>query len=376
MYLRTITFLVFLSFATLVVAEETKMQFTLTPYSCGGNASHCLPYVDAEGIITKNTPNDFEEFLKKNIDEEFNRIIFLESNGGNLLASIELAFLIRKHEFDTEVLGKCYSACTYAFLGGKSRKMNEDAMLGVHRFYASDNIGDDKTQHMTAVLSILLDKMEVNRQMLDIASLTDSNKMTKITRGKAIKLNIVNTVPTLSDWELKARNDGTIYTCSQSKENNRGAKGRLCFSISRNPKTVTAEFSFTINQEFRSSKELRETYDAHNDNEISINLHLNSNNFLEQFNLIPDDLHADKLPLEFEGNSIFSKKHSPWELTNKNTFTTKFTITENFIMKLLKEREFEFSGNFSRYAVDVEPKIKFSTKNLGINLLAINKQAN
>lgn len=343
-HIKALILLLFLLSPSLVVAEEVTMKFSLTPTACDGNASYCLPYVDAEGLITSETPKDFKDFLNKNKGEEFNRIIFLESSGGSLVAGMDLAFLIRKHEFDTTILGECYSACTYAFIGGKSREMNEDAKLGVHRFYANRNIGDDKTQQMTAVLSRFLDEMSVSRKMLDIASLTDSSKLTNITRKQAIKLNIVNTVPTLSEWELMAQDNGSIFTCSYSKEHNRDSKAYLCL-FNENSR-IKAIYTFSINQKFRSPEELKRIYESHNKNSYVL-LHL--------------------------ANGSIDLKHSKWKQKDESTFYTSFILENQVAMKILEEKEFELSGDFANFAADIEPKILFTTSRLRQNLLALFK---
>jgi hypothetical protein len=335
-----------LIFSDFLIAENKKeMVFSLSEPACNGNASYCLPFIDAIGIITKDTPSKLEEFINKNKDEEFNRIIFLESDGGSLIAGIELAYMIKKYEFSTSISNKCYSACAYAFTGGKSREMDEKSKLGVHRFYATKNIGDEKTQHLTVILSKFLDSMGVNRKMLDIASITDSKKMTNINRELAIQLNIVNTVPIFSNWRLEVDDDSTVFTCTISIHKSKKAMGSVCFFYNKSIKKLTGKFIYSIKQKFRNKNELKEIYNSHTDREISFNL---------------NDDYVDL-------------KHRGWRFEKKNTFSTEFIVPEKLTLKLMKEKEFEISGNFSNFAVDVEPKIKFTTKEFGESILAVIK---
>lgn len=338
-------YLLLMIFTYAVEANSKSMDFVVSEPVCDGNAFYCLPYVDAKGVITPNTPAKFLEFIRKNKDEEFNKEIIFESNGGNLTASIELAYLIKENEYSTTVLGKCYSACAYAFLGGKKREINESAELGVHRFYSQKNLGDDNTQQMTAVLSGFLDTMKVDRKMLDIASLTDSKAMTLINRKKAIELNIINTVPKYSDWELKAGENGSVYMCSISTHASKKAMGYLCLFYSNNLKRITGKFLFKIDQKFRTNKDLLDIYDSHSDREISIIL----------------------------SNNSMDLKQTGWKVEKGNSFSTEFVIPYKLTLMLIKEKEFEITGNFSNFALDVEPKMQFSTKEFQNNLLAIVK---
>jgi len=61
------------------------------------------------------------------------RLVRLESGGGTLDVAIDLYAAIRSHGLDTAVQGKCESACTIAFMGGRRRFAAPRARLGFHR---------------------------------------------------------------------------------------------------------------------------------------------------------------------------------------------------------------------------------------------------
>jgi hypothetical protein len=64
-------------------------------------------------------------------------IVVFNSDGGNLLAGIEIGKTIRLKSFATAVLGglRCASSCAFAWLGGSPRFMERGARIGFHAAY-------------------------------------------------------------------------------------------------------------------------------------------------------------------------------------------------------------------------------------------------
>jgi hypothetical protein len=102
----------------------------------------------ASGDILESSPEDFEQFLKDNPFDGFSFEIHLDSLGGSLLGGIQLGYRIRELGLTTVVMsrdgprpvaGRCYSACAYAFIGGKNRRIERDfnghmSEIGFHQF--------------------------------------------------------------------------------------------------------------------------------------------------------------------------------------------------------------------------------------------------
>ncbi len=61
------------------------------------------------------------------------RLVELESPGGFVREAELMVLLLREHQLDTLVQGKCYSACTEVFLAGKRRFVGTDASFGFHQ---------------------------------------------------------------------------------------------------------------------------------------------------------------------------------------------------------------------------------------------------
>jgi hypothetical protein len=66
-------------------------------------------------------------------------VVLLQSDGGSVLAGIEIGEAIRLKGFQTLVIGRCASACALAWLGGTQRFMKAGAQIGFHAAYDSDS---------------------------------------------------------------------------------------------------------------------------------------------------------------------------------------------------------------------------------------------
>jgi hypothetical protein len=67
-------------------------------------------------------------------------VVVFNSDGGNLLAGIEIGKTIRLKSFATAVLNglRCASSCAFAWLGGSPRLMERGAQIGFHAAYTLD----------------------------------------------------------------------------------------------------------------------------------------------------------------------------------------------------------------------------------------------
>ena len=121
-------------------------NMTFTYAENGGNCGGCS-FILANGTITPNTPDEFQNFLDNLKKEDLQReswTIYLNSPGGSISGAMRLGELIRTNNINTTVghaqrsqdpadghaynfldLAICNSACVLSFAGG------------VHRFYGS-----------------------------------------------------------------------------------------------------------------------------------------------------------------------------------------------------------------------------------------------
>ena len=159
----------------------------------GGTCIRCWGWIRADGIITDNTPADFEAFVK-DVDHP---AIVLNSPGGNLNAAMELGRAFRDRHASTEIAdsvlqsnmlpdrlyslkpGICLSACFFAFVGGERRSLianhaDEEVnhnRLGIHRFSEADpNLSLTAAQTMAGAEAAYLSEMGIDTRILAIAA--------------------------------------------------------------------------------------------------------------------------------------------------------------------------------------------------------------
>lgn len=118
-----------------VASQQQEMTFQVFQYS--DDFSPARFAMIADGLITPRTPHRFKAAARSLPPGS---IIYLNSDGGSLLPALALGMNIHEHRLTTFVLSgaKCTSACAYAFLGGKTRKVFPGAFIGLHRFYSRD----------------------------------------------------------------------------------------------------------------------------------------------------------------------------------------------------------------------------------------------
>lgn len=224
-----------------------RLEFQLFS-PCGGNA--CADTLLLSGVIDAEAPERLEDYLE---ELGYTPDIAFNSPGGNLIAGMELGALIRRRGADTWVsrqyvdvssVGRpkliaenaiCMSACAYAFMGGVGRSVGDDAAIGVHQF--SGDVSAETSQAITqitgAVLSQYVKGMGVDRDVLDVASLTLATDMAPIDRNSANQFNLDNQSPALSPWDLRAGMGGQLVLTVEQQRSGRDDHVRV--ALVRNP---------------------------------------------------------------------------------------------------------------------------------------------
>lgn len=211
---------------------DGPMRFS-TFWPCNTNASFCGIRILAEGAIQPNTGKVFESFIRNRKQHKYELpprpTVVFNSPGGSVSGGIALGRAIRKNKFDVELADSysqvaagdsskdevfveravCASACVIAFAGGMTRSVQEGARLGVHQFSGGDgNIGDSATQVTVVYLASYFEEMEINRSLLDRASLVLPSSIAWISQGEAKRFRIDNTSPSLAAWKVTPTEDG------------------------------------------------------------------------------------------------------------------------------------------------------------------------
>jgi hypothetical protein len=146
-----------------VTLEERKLPMRFSWVGCEPN---CHGWVSAVGIVTADSPNDFDEFARGRDLE--GATLVLDSSGGSVNDSIALGRHFRALSMRTtvgntvethtargdraSVLGEAYceSMCVFLLLSGKTRYVPEAAHVRVHQIWMGDRADDAKAASYTA----------------------------------------------------------------------------------------------------------------------------------------------------------------------------------------------------------------------------------
>ena len=153
-----------LSLATLVgglalplrqARAEAEMTFRAVQIGRSNLCGYSCPtIISATGQITQSTPSRFLDFIQQNYDRRnLHAVVFLDSPGGRVFASMEFGTLLRKvgaaavvARVDPDGNGgsvitnaQCFSACVYALMGARKRVIPGASQVGIHRMFAYED---------------------------------------------------------------------------------------------------------------------------------------------------------------------------------------------------------------------------------------------
>ncbi|MBE1283785.1 MAG: hypothetical protein GJ676_10790 [Rhodobacteraceae bacterium] len=127
---RSLTLAALLSFAPLALAAKEPLdgKFTLRDETLIYDTETAAPKGEAE--VTADDIDRLLEMLRANPDI---RVLELNSNGGSVYASSEMARIVIDFGLDTIVSGECFSSCVTIFLAGNKRQMMLGSKIGFHQ---------------------------------------------------------------------------------------------------------------------------------------------------------------------------------------------------------------------------------------------------
>ncbi|PDT69305.1 hypothetical protein CO683_13810 [Bradyrhizobium ottawaense] len=144
-----------------VALEERKLPMKFNWIACEPN---CRGWVSAVGIITADTPKDFEEFSRGR--QLGGATVVLDSSGGSVNDAITLGRRFRNLGLLTTVgvslrggqsarpavapEAYCESMCVFLLLAGKKRYVPEAAHVRVHQIWMGDRADDAKAASYSA----------------------------------------------------------------------------------------------------------------------------------------------------------------------------------------------------------------------------------
>ena len=219
--------------AAAVPAYAAPMTFRLA----SDGTSSGEPWIVANGSITAETAEALRAFVAASRISPGRRIeVVLDSAGGNLMGGIKLGETIRELGLGTRVArslsvtqaggaerlapGECYSACAFAFIGGKWRNAGNES-LGVHQHYKADALrapderqfsGSDLSASlvMSGVLTDFVARMGVDSRILALAAVTRPDGIYRFTTEELAEYSLVFNDLAYGDWKLEAVKDGLV----------------------------------------------------------------------------------------------------------------------------------------------------------------------
>ena len=140
-------------FPVQVEAEPGSMSFRVAPLEMGQCDARCRRVIIADGIIERDTPLAFVDFLRaEGSDANLRHIVYLNSRGGDVVASMDFGRILRELRMAAIVgrfegdgaeqhVGKCVSACVYAMMGAIKRVAPPGSEVALHRMSVVETEG-------------------------------------------------------------------------------------------------------------------------------------------------------------------------------------------------------------------------------------------
>jgi hypothetical protein len=141
--------------------EERKLPMKFSWVACQPN---CRGWISAVGIVTADTPREFDEFARER--QLRGATVVLDSSGGSVNDAMALGRRWRSHGIMTTVGASidprngdraevashayCESMCVFLLLSGKTRYVPDGAHVRVHQIWMGDRADDARAASYTA----------------------------------------------------------------------------------------------------------------------------------------------------------------------------------------------------------------------------------
>ncbi|EKE71092.1 hypothetical protein [Celeribacter baekdonensis] len=187
--------------------------------------------INAVGTIEHGDDVKFSKFLDDH-EPPPHMVVYIDSAGGNLEAGIGIGRKIRQYGLWTDVgrylleppdpsrplvlrkrvSGRCMSAATMVYLGGRLRFLSEGSRFGVHRFSFKDPLPEHigKSQELSAKIASFVSDMRVSPEFLELSSATDAKEIDLVSELRLKELRVVTGGQTDAIWTVQARG-GIMY---------------------------------------------------------------------------------------------------------------------------------------------------------------------
>jgi ATP-dependent protease ClpP protease subunit len=189
-----------------IVRNLLAFVFMLLPPKLGLSATIAVLDPDGIAIVLVQgllTASDATEFQKKT-GPLFKAIVMFESDGGSIVAGIQIGEIIRLKNFVTLVPNetRCASACAIAWLGGIRRLMGPGARIGFHAAY--DASSGQETGVGNALVGAYLSRIGLPYSAVIYITQATPNSMTWLSLSEAEQRGIEVSLLETPDKRRKA----------------------------------------------------------------------------------------------------------------------------------------------------------------------------
>jgi len=242
-----------------LIAGKAAMRFTVARVC--ESTQNCQEAILAEGWITQNTL----ELAKAQAPTWPAKVnLIFNSDGGDLLAAMDLGRWIRANQLNTRVgapkvskvtppssntgvelsSGRCLSACVLSFMGGTQRVIDPADIIGFHGLVLAKSPPStnqapneanaaavtelDKAKLAMNAIGRYLESMGGDRRMVDFMLFAKGEQFQRIPYDSSRQLGIDNQIERpLSAWRLQAIDDGELIALVSERQ----AKGQLSITL-------------------------------------------------------------------------------------------------------------------------------------------------
>ncbi len=201
------------------------MQFELTLPQTELEAAFGGHYhINAFGKIDRGDDAKFLRFLSSSAPPP-RTCIYINSTGGDVEAAIGIGRLIRRNDLETAVgsyyldpqgphehlihrkfvAGKCISAATLIFLGGRLRHFNSDCSFGVHQFSFTPSTQEqvEKSQKLSASIARYIEEMGISTAFMEVSADKPGREVTFLSKAQLKEFQVVTGGETEATWKVE-----------------------------------------------------------------------------------------------------------------------------------------------------------------------------
>jgi hypothetical protein len=183
--------------------------------------------INAFGTIHSGDDAKFCDFLERS-NPPPRTTIYIDSTGGDVDAAIGMGRLIRNAWMHTAIgsyvlrgrtdfliqrehlPGRCMSAATLIYLGGRLRYLNTGTQFGVHQFSFRNPSPSDfsRSQVLSAKIALYVVEMGIQPEFLELSASVLSNEIKLVDEESLRRLKVVTDGETGVTWTVQGRAGG------------------------------------------------------------------------------------------------------------------------------------------------------------------------